>query len=60
MIAKSEPLITTNVMPQLRETLLKLQKKLIEVSNKRFQKHRTLKTHILPLTNVAFDKNGTR
>jgi CMP-2-keto-3-deoxyoctulosonic acid synthetase len=59
-IAADEPLITTNVIPQLAESLAKLQTKISDANNHRFQKYKTLKTHLLPLTNIAFDKKGKR
>lgn len=59
-IAADEPLVTTNVIPQLAESLAKLQTKISEANNHRFHKYKTLKTHLLPLTNIAFDKKGKR
>jgi dynein assembly factor with WDR repeat domains 1 len=59
-IAEDEPLVTPNVIPQLAESLAKLQTKISDANNHRFHKYKTLKTHLLPLTNVAFDKKGKR
>lgn len=59
-IAKSEPLITKEVLPEFLSALEKLQAKLREPVKKKFYHFKTLKAHILPLTNVAFDKAGTR
>ncbi|KAJ9581801.1 hypothetical protein L9F63_003870 [Diploptera punctata] len=59
-IAEAEPLVTPNVVPQLVESLRKLQTKLHDAGNHLYHKYRVLKTHILPLTNVAFDKQGKR
>ena len=59
-IAADEPLITAGVIPQLIESLSKLQTKISDASNHQFYKTKTLKTHLLPLTNVAFDKRGKR
>lgn len=47
-------------MEQLEETLLKLQSKVCDDSVKHYYKYKTLKTHLLPLTNIAFDKLGKR
>lgn len=59
-IAADEPLVTAGVIPQLIESLSKLQTKISDASNHQFYKTKTLKTHLLPLTNVAFDKRGKR
>ncbi|XP_021915899.1 dynein assembly factor with WDR repeat domains 1 isoform X2 [Zootermopsis nevadensis] len=59
-IAADEPLVTPSVVPQLVESLCKLQTKLSDASNHWFHNSKTLKTHLLPLTNVAFDKQGKR
>lgn len=47
-------------MDQLIESLQKLQKKVSDTGVKRYYKYKTLKTHLCPLTNVAFDKLGKR
>ncbi|XP_017790200.1 PREDICTED: dynein assembly factor with WDR repeat domains 1-like [Habropoda laboriosa] len=59
-IKAAEPVITENVMEQLVETLQKLQAKVCDTNTKRYYKYKTLHTHLLPLTNVAFDKLGKR
>lgn len=59
-IKNNEPIITDSVMEQLEETLLKLQSKVCDDSVKHYYKYKTLKTHLLPLTNIAFDKLGKR
>ena len=59
-IAAEEPLVTPNVIPQLVDSLRKLQNKLNDAGNHLYHKHRILKTHLLPLTNVGFDKKGER
>jgi hypothetical protein len=59
-IAADEPLVTPNVIPQLAESLAKLQTKISDANGRQFHKHMTLKTHLLPLTNAAFDKKGKR
>lgn len=53
-------MITESVMEQLEETLLKLQTKVCDTSVKHYYKYKTLQTHLLPLTNIAFDKLGKR
>ncbi|XP_071857815.1 dynein assembly factor with WD repeat domains 1 [Bombus fervidus] len=55
-IKATEPVITESVMEQLVETLQKLQAKVCETNAKRYYKYKTLQTHLLPLTNIAFDK----
>ncbi|KFB44867.1 wd-repeat protein [Anopheles sinensis] len=59
-IASTEPLITQEVFPQVTEILEKLQKKLKEPVKTKFYLFKTLQTHILPLTNVSFDKSGKK
>lgn len=44
----------------LRKAIAKLQRKLQEPTKKKFYLHTRLDTHILPLTNVAFDRSGER
>lgn len=57
-IRAAEPVITEGVMDQLVETLRKLQTKVCDVDTKPYYKYKTLRTHLLPITNVAFDKLG--
>lgn len=59
-IKESEPVITESVMDQLEETLLKLQNKICNTTIKHYYKYKTVQTHLLPLTNIAFDKLGKR
>lgn len=59
-IADKEPLIDDDVLPEFIGALERLQQRLHEPAKKKFYHFKTLKTHILPLTNVAFDKAGVR
>lgn len=59
-IKAAEPIITEGVTDQLIETLKKLQSKVCDGNVKRYYKYKTLQTHLLPLTNIAFDKLGKR
>lgn len=59
-IKAAEPIITESVMDQLVETLQKLQSKVCDTNTKRYYKYKTLQTHLLPVTNIAFDKLGKR
>lgn len=59
-ITLNEPLLSDEVLPELTNSLGKLQKKLFEPVKSKFYHFKTLKTNILPLTNVAFNKNGDR
>lgn len=59
-LAKSEPLITPSTHLQLVDSLQKLQKKVFSTQHYRFYRHKTLKTHLLPLTNIDFDKLGRK
>lgn len=47
-----------NVNNILRKAIAKLQRKMQEPTKKKFYLHTRLETHILPLTNVAFDRSG--
>lgn len=56
----NEDLLSEEYQPEIKTSLQKLQKKLhIPVKNK-FYHFKSLKTNLLPLTNVAFDKEGSR
>lgn len=59
-ICANEELLGEEYLPELKLSLRKLQKKLhIPVKNK-FYHFKSLKTNLLPLTNVAFNKEGNR
>lgn len=55
-----ESLLTAELLPQVEEVLDKLKKKLLEPIKSKFYLYTTLQTHVLPLTNVCFDKLGNR
>jgi len=55
-----EPAISQSRKPQLRKLILKLMEKLQTNKNQRFELFKTLKAHILPLTNCAFNKSGDK
>lgn len=60
-LINQEPyLLTKDVIPQVRELLEKMQTKLKEPIKNKFYLYKTLQTHILPLTNVDFDRSGQR
>uniref|UniRef100_A0AAY5LBQ9 Dynein assembly factor with WDR repeat domains 1 n=1 Tax=Esox lucius TaxID=8010 RepID=A0AAY5LBQ9_ESOLU len=58
-IRKSEPLITASRIGQVKLLILRLQEKLSQQDNRRFYLFKMLRAHILPLTNVAFNKSGS-
>lgn len=59
-ICANEDLLSEEYLPELKISVQKLQKKLhIPVKNK-FYHFKSLKTNLLPLTNVAFNKEGSR
>lgn len=58
IIAK-EPLITPSKMEQVRKLILRLKEKQEESVDHHFYLFKVLRAHILPLTNVAFNKSGT-
>ena len=59
-IMMEEPAITPNKKPQLCKLIEKLIEKLQTRKNQRFALYKTLKAHILPLTNCAFNKSGDK
>ncbi|KAG8135982.1 hypothetical protein E2320_008957, partial [Naja naja] len=56
-IRKAEPLITQSRKDQVVHLILRLQEKLGQVDHK-FYLFKVLRAHILPLTNVAFNKSA--
>lgn len=61
VLRKRDPTIfSKEVMPQVRELLEKMQNKLKEPEKNKFYLYKTLQTHILPLTNVDFDRSGQK
>uniref|UniRef100_A0A7N8YEU6 Dynein assembly factor with WD repeat domains 1 n=1 Tax=Mastacembelus armatus TaxID=205130 RepID=A0A7N8YEU6_9TELE len=59
-IRQSEPLITESRADQVKQLIFRLQQKQGQQDHHRFCFFKELKAHILPLTNVAFDKSGSR
>ncbi|XP_027542064.1 dynein assembly factor with WDR repeat domains 1 isoform X3 [Neopelma chrysocephalum] len=59
-IRKGEPLITAACVEHVILLVRRLQQKLGEKENHKFSLFKVLRTHILPLTNVAFNKSGSR
>uniref|UniRef100_A0A803VME8 Dynein assembly factor with WD repeat domains 1 n=1 Tax=Ficedula albicollis TaxID=59894 RepID=A0A803VME8_FICAL len=59
-IQKGEPLITASCLEHVIHLVQRLQEKLGEKQNHKFSLFKVLRTHILPLTNVAFNKSGSR
>jgi dynein assembly factor with WDR repeat domains 1 len=59
---QKEALLTEEVREQLVQCLETLKKRIEHEgpTGKRFYIYKTLQTHVLPLTNVAFDKTGKR
>ena len=49
-----------NALAALKLAIIKLQRKLSEPIKKKFYLHKCLRSHLLPLTNVAFDRSGER
>ncbi|KAL1123227.1 hypothetical protein AAG570_002314 [Ranatra chinensis] len=56
-IMRKERLVTPSVRSRLVDSLIKLQKKATEC--KKFKRYAVLDTHLLPITNAAFDHQGT-
>lgn len=60
-LKKREPRIfTKDVMPQVRDLLKKMQNKLNEPAKNKFYLYKTISLHILPLTNVDFNRTGDK
>lgn len=57
-IVEMEPLITPSRVPTLRQALETLRDKL-RVPLKQFHLFKILRSHILPLTNIAMNKRGS-
>ncbi|XP_075793733.1 dynein assembly factor with WD repeat domains 1 isoform X1 [Pelodiscus sinensis] len=58
-IRKAEPLITASRKEQVIHLILRLQEKLGQQEDHKFYLFKVLRAHILPLTNVAFNKSGS-
>ncbi|KAL7058147.1 hypothetical protein AAHC03_016736 [Spirometra sp. Aus1] len=55
----NEPLITEKRKPQLKELVNKLKTKVSQPDKASFSQSKVLRAHILPLTNVSFNKTGS-
>eukprot|EP01017_Pseudomicrothorax_dubius_P022044 TRINITY_DN2373_c0_g1_i2.p1 TRINITY_DN2373_c0_g1~~TRINITY_DN2373_c0_g1_i2.p1 ORF type:complete len:219 (-),score=47.15 TRINITY_DN2373_c0_g1_i2:719-1375(-) len=60
LIVFEEPLLKENRKPQLKSLINKLITKLESKKVQSFSLAKTLRAHVLPLTNCAFNKNGDR
>lgn len=56
----NENLSLEEYLPEIRTSLNKLQKKQRTPEKNKFYHFKSLKANILPITNVAFNKEGTR
>ena len=59
-IAYEERLISESKKPVLRKIIYKLLEKLENKDAQRFYEYKVLRAHILPLTNCAFNKSGSK
>lgn len=59
-ICANEVLLCEEYLPEVRTSLQKLQKKLHVPVKSKFYQFKSFKTNLLPLTNVAFNKEGSR
>ena len=57
-IAAESTFQESEIYPSIRNAIVKLQNKLKEPIKKKFYLYRTIDSHILPLTNVCFDRIG--
>uniref|UniRef100_A0A4W4FP27 Dynein assembly factor with WD repeat domains 1 n=1 Tax=Electrophorus electricus TaxID=8005 RepID=A0A4W4FP27_ELEEL len=58
-IRRVEPLITASRTDQVKALIKRLQDKLSQRDERKFYLFKALQAHILPLTNVAFNKSGS-
>ncbi|CAH8437723.1 unnamed protein product [Schistosoma intercalatum] len=58
-LCSKEPLITEKRKIQVQELIERLKSKLCSSSKTKFGQYKILRAHILPLTNVAFNKSGS-
>ncbi|CAC5413209.1 DAW1 [Mytilus coruscus] len=58
-ISRKEPLITASKADQVRKLIQRLQEKLAQKDDHHFYLFKVLRAHILPLTNVGFNKSGS-
>ncbi|KAL3314828.1 Dynein assembly factor with WDR repeat domains 1 [Cichlidogyrus casuarinus] len=58
-ITAKEPLITERRVPQIRELIQRLKEKISVPSKRKFSPYKVLRAHLLPLTNVCFNKSGS-
>ncbi|XP_069753331.1 dynein assembly factor with WD repeat domains 1 isoform X3 [Narcine bancroftii] len=59
-IQRIEPLVTASRTEQVKQLVKRLQEKLSQPDDHKFYLFKVLRAHILPLTNVAFNKSGSR
>ena len=59
-LTAQEPLLTAKRRPQLFGLLDKLISKLNDAEKDQFHLLKVMKSHILPLTNIDFDKSGSK
>ena len=57
-IIKEEPIINNSKKDQLKALIYKLIDKIVSKKKQKFYLYKSLKGHILPLTNCSFNKNG--
>lgn len=59
-LLEKEPLLSNEIMPEFFDALRRLKIKLNEPTKNKYYYFKTLTTHLLPLTNVTFDKNSQK
>ena len=59
-LMRTEKLITPSKADQVRKLVQRLQEKLAQAQDSTFYLFKVLRAHILPLTNVAFNKSGSQ
>lgn len=59
-IIRNDPLLSDDLLAELRHSTQTLQARLNEPTKCKFYHFKTLKSNLLPVTNVAFNKEGNR
>lgn len=59
-IHKENMLLSSDVQAELEEILQRLKDRCSETVTQKYYKYKALRSHVLPITNVAFDKYGER
>lgn len=59
-IIRNDPLLSNDILSEVEHSVKRLQIRLNEPTKCKFYHFKTLKANLLPVTNVAFNKEGNR